>query len=175
MACVAASRLAKRDMDRADHPVTPAVRVLREKRIAFEPHVYDYKEHGGTRHSAKELKVDEHEVIKTLVMETDAREPLIVLMHGDWEVSTKSLARALGVKTVTPCDPAIAQKHTGYQVGGTSPFGTRKPLPVYVEKTIFDLPMIYINGGKRGFLVAIHPNELRRALTVSEVNVRIGE
>jgi Cys-tRNA(Pro) deacylase len=107
-------------------------------------------------------------------METDSGAPLIVLMHGDCEVSTKSLARTLGVKTVSPCDPAIAQKHTGYQVGGTSPFGTRKPLTVYAEKTIFELAMIYINGGKRGFLVAIHSNDLRRALTISEVNVKIG-
>ena len=161
-------------MDRASYPVTPAVRVLREKKIAFEPHLYAYKLHGGTRHSAEELEVDEHAVIKTLVMETDSSEPLIVLMHGDCEVSTKALARTLGVKTVSPCDPGIAQKHTGYQVGGTSPFGTRKQLTVYAEKTIFDLATIYINGGKRGFLVAIHPNDLRRALTVSEVNVGIG-
>jgi Cys-tRNA(Pro) deacylase len=161
-------------MDKGNYPVTPAVRVLREKRIAFEPHIYDYKGHGGTKHSAEELKVDEHAVIKTLVMETDSREPLIVLMHGDCEVSTKSLARTLGVKTVSPCDPAIAQRHTGYQVGGTSPFGTRKTLTVYAEKTIFDLATIYINGGKRGFLVAIHPNDLRRALPISEVNVKIG-
>ena len=160
-------------MDRADYPVTPAVRLLREKRIPFHPHLYDYREHGGTKRSAKELKVDEHAVIKTLVMETDTREPLIVLMHGDCEVSTKSLARSLGVKTVLPCDPAVAQKHTGYQVGGTSPFGTRKALPVYAEKTIFDLAMIYINGGKRGFLVAIDPSDLRRALTILEVNVKI--
>jgi len=161
-------------MDKANYPVTPAVRLLREKRIPFEPHLYDYKEHGGTRRSAEELKVDEHSVIKTLVMETDSREPLIVLMHGDCEVSTKSLARTLGVRTVSPCDPALAQKHTGYQVGGTSPFGTRKPLPVYVEKTIFDLPTIYINGGKRGFLVSIQPDVLRRALSSFEVNVKIG-
>jgi Cys-tRNA(Pro) deacylase len=161
-------------MDRANYPVTPAVRMLREKRIAFEPHLYDYKQHGGTKHSAEELRVDEHAVIKTLVMETDSREPLIVLMHGDCEVSTKSLARTLGVKTVSPCDPAIAQKHTGYQVGGTSPFGTRKPLTVYAEKTIFELAMIYINGGKRGFLVAIRPNDLRLALTISEVTVKIA-
>jgi Cys-tRNA(Pro) deacylase len=160
-------------MDKANYPVTPAVRLLRERKIAFEPRLYDYKEHGGTRRSAEELKVDEHAVIKTLVMETESRDPLIVLMHGDCEVSTKSLARALGVKTVTPCDPNIAQKHTGYQVGGTSPFGTRKPLPVYAEKSIFDLATIYINGGKRGFLVAIHPKDLARAITVSEVNVKI--
>ena len=160
-------------MDKANYPVTPAVRMLRGKRIVFESHLYAYEEHGGTRRSAEELQVDEHAVIKTLVMETDSREPLIVLMHGDREVSTKKLARTLGVKSVSPCDPGIAQKHTGYQVGGTSPFGTRKPLAVYVEKTIFDVPVIYINGGKRGFLVSIDSNELRRVLTISEVSVAI--
>jgi len=158
-------------MDKASYPVTPAVRLLREKRIAFEPHIYAYQERGGTRRSAEELGVDEHAVIKTLVMETDERQPLIVLMHGDREVSTRELARTLRVKSVSPCDPAIAQKHTGYQVGGTSPFGTRKPLPVYAEKTIFQLPTIYINGGKRGFLVSVDPNELRRVLKVIEVSV----
>ncbi|HZM88051.1 MAG TPA: Cys-tRNA(Pro) deacylase [Blastocatellia bacterium] len=158
-------------MDKASYPVTPAVRLLREKRIAFEPHIYAYQERGGTRRSAEELGVDEHAVIKTLVMETDERQPLIVLMHGDREVSTRELARTLRVKSVSPCDPAIAQKHTGYQVGGTSPFGTRKPLPVYAEKTIFQLPTIYINGGKRGFLVSVDPNELRRVLKVTEVSV----
>jgi Cys-tRNA(Pro) deacylase len=161
-------------MDKANYPVTPAVRLLREKRIVFEPHIYAYEEHGGTKRSAEELQVDEHAVIKTLVMETDSREPLIVLMHGDREVSTRELARMLGTKRVSPCDPDVAQKHTGYQIGGTSPFGTRKALPVYAEKTIFDLPVIYINGGKRGFLVSIDSNDLRRALTVLEVNVAIG-
>ena len=161
-------------MDKANYPVTPAVRLLREKRIVFEPLIYTYEEHGGTKRSAEELHVDEHAVIKTLVMQTDSREPLIVLMHGDREVSTRELARTLGVKRVSPCDPDVAQKHTGYQIGGTSPFGTRKALPVYAEKTIFDLRVIYINGGKRGFLVSIHSNDLRRALTVLEVNVAIG-
>jgi len=160
-------------MEKANYPVTPAVRLLREKGISFEPRLYSYEERGGTRRSAAELGVDEHSVIKTLVMETDSREPLIVLMHGDREVSTKELARTLGVKSVAPCDPGVAQKHTGYQVGGTSPFGARKSLPVYAEKTIFDLPLIYINGGKRGFLVSIHPNDLRRALAISEVTVAI--
>ena len=153
--------------------MTQAVRLLRDKNIGFEPHLYAYEERGGTKRSAEELQVDEHSVIKTLVMETDSRDPLIVLMHGDREVSTKELARVLGVKSVSPCDPAAAQKHTGYMVGGTSPFGTRKMLPVYVEKTIFDLTMIYINGGKRGFLVSLDPQYLRKALTVSEVNVAI--
>lgn len=154
--------------------MTPAVRVLRERKIFFKPHVYAYEDHGGTKRSAEQLNVDEHAVIKTLVMETDLHNPLIVLMHGDWEVSTKALARVLGVKSVAPCDPGIAQKHTGYQIGGTSPFGTRKPLSVYAENTIFDLPVIYINGGKRGFLVSIDPNDLRRALTISEINVGIS-
>ncbi len=160
-------------MDKPDYPVTPAVRLLRDKGIVFEPHLYAYEERGGTKRSAEALCVDEHAVIKTLVMETDSREPLIVLMHGDKEVSTKQLARTLGVKSVAPCDPAVAQKHTGYQVGGTSPFGTRKPIAVYAENTIFDLPVIYINGGKRGFLVSLCSADLRSALRISAVTVAI--
>lgn len=156
-----------------DYPVTPAVRVLRERKVAFEPHLYDYEERGGTRHSAESLGVDEHAVVKTLVFETDARKPLIVLMHGDREVSTKGLARRLGVKFVSPCDPQVAQKHTGYLIGGTSPFGTRAKLPVYAERTIFDLPRVYVNGGKRGFLVSIEPKVLREVLPVEEVEVGI--
>lgn len=162
-------------MGKADHPVTPAVRLLREKKVAFEPHLYEYKERGGTAHSAAALGVPEHAVVKTLVMETESREPLIVLMHGDREVSTRELARAMGVKNVHPCDPATAQKHTGYMVGGTSPFGTRKSLPVYAERTIFDLPKVYINGGKRGFLVSISPAALRDVLGPTEVEVAIKE
>jgi Cys-tRNA(Pro) deacylase len=158
-----------------DYPITPAVRLLRGKGVAFEPHLYDYVEHGGTRHSAEELGVDEHAVVKTLVMETDARKPLIVLMHGDREVSTKQLARSLGVKSIHPCDFAQAQKHTGYLVGGTSPLGTRAKLPVYAEQTIFDLPQIYINGGKRGFLVSIDPRVLRELIHLTEVSVAIGK
>jgi Cys-tRNA(Pro) deacylase len=161
-------------MDNVNYPMTPAIRALRQNKIAFNPHLYAYQEHGGTERSAEELGVEEHAVIKTLVMETDSREPLIVLMHGDREVSTKDLARRLGVKRVLPCDPAVAQRHTGYQVGGTSPFGTRKPLAVYAEKTIFAQPIIYINGGKRGFLVSIQPNDLKRALSVTEVEVAIN-
>ncbi len=157
------------------YPVTPAVRVLREKKVSFAPHLYEYEERGGTRASARELRVDEHAVVKTLVMETDDRRPLVVLMHGDREVSTKRLARTLGVKSVRPCDPAAAQKHTGYLVGGTSPFGTRTRLPVYVERTIFDLPKIYINGGKRGFLVEIEPKGLRVLSPLAEVEVGIGK
>jgi ybaK/ebsC protein len=160
-------------MSKADYPVTPAVRMLRDQKINFEPHLYDYQEHGGTARSAVELGVDEHSVVKTLVMETDQREPLIILMHGDREVSTKELARAINAKTVAPCKPDVAQKHTGYMVGGTSPFGTRRSLPVYVERTIFDLPKIYINGGKRGFLVSIDPQILKTALPVHEVAVAI--
>lgn len=156
-----------------DYPVTPAVRVLREKKVAFEPHLYEYEERGGTRRSADELGVEEHAVVKTLVMETEARKALVVLMHGDREVSTKQLARRLGVKSVQPCAPETAQKHTGYVVGGTSPFGTRARLPVYVERTIFELPKIYINGGKRGFLVSIEPRVLRDVLPVEEVEVAI--
>jgi Cys-tRNA(Pro) deacylase len=155
------------------YPMTQAVRLLRDRKIPFEPHLYAYEEKGGTRRSAEQLRVDEHSVIKTLVMETDTRDPLIVLMHGDREVSTKELARVLGVKSVSSCDPAVAQKHTGYMVGGTSPLGTRKAIPVYAEKTVFDLPMIYINGGKRGFLVSLDPNDLRKALTISQVSVAI--
>jgi Cys-tRNA(Pro) deacylase len=160
-------------MQRAGYPITPAVRVLRENKIEFEPHLYDYKEHGGTAHSAAELGVDEHIVIKTLVMETESRTPLIALMHGDREVSTKELARTLSVKSVLPCEPSTAQKHTGYQVGGTSPLGTRKKLPVFAEETIFELSNIYINGGKRGFLVSVDPNDLKRVLPITVVSVGI--
>ncbi len=156
-----------------NYPVTPAVRLLREKSVAFEPRLYDYEERGGTRHSAESLGVDEHAVVKTLVMETDARKPLVVLMHGDCEVSTKNLARTLNVKSVSPCDPATAQKHTGYMVGGTSPFGTKARMPVYVERTIFELPKIYINGGKRGFLIEIEPKDLRILAPLEEVEVAI--
>lgn len=162
-------------MPKPDHPITPAIRMLREKNIAFEPHLYEYKEHGGTRASAQALGVDEHCVIKTIILETDTRAPLIVLMHGDREVSTKTLARLLGVKVVSPSDPATVQKNTGYLVGGVSPFGTRKVMPVYAEKTIFDLPEIYINGGKRGFLVEINPADLRAAFKVEEVEVAIEQ
>jgi Cys-tRNA(Pro) deacylase len=161
-------------MAKADYPITQGVRFLRDKKIAFEPRLYDYQEKGGTRHSSEELGVDEHNVVKTLVMQDESRQAFIVLMHGDCEVSTKQLARTLGVKNVKPCDPNMAQKHTGYLVGGTSPFGTKTQLPVYVEKTIFALPKIYINGGKRGFLVEINPQDLRSALNITEVEVAIS-
>ncbi len=139
---------------------TPATQFLRKASIVFTEHPYDYEEQGGTKVSARELGVDEHAVVKTLVMQNEAAKPLIVLMHGDCTVSTKNLARQIGCKSVAPCAPEIAQKHSGYLVGGTSPFGTKKRLPIYVEKTILDLPKIYINGGKRGYLVGIDPNVL---------------
>ncbi|MBX7219895.1 MAG: Cys-tRNA(Pro) deacylase [Blastocatellia bacterium] len=160
-------------MEKNSYPVTPAVRFLREKKVLFAPHQYEYVERGGTKHSAESLGVSEHSVIKTLVLETEAKKPLLVLMHGDAEVSTKQLARLIGAKSVTPCTPETATKHTGYLVGGTSPFGTRQSLPVYAEATIFQLDPIYINGGKRGFLVSLAPAELKRVLPVTEVSVAI--
>ncbi len=141
------------------------MRVLREHGVAFTEHSYDYVERGGTAVSARALGVPEHAVVKTLIMETDAKAPLIVLMHGDREVSTKSLARFLGVKSVAPCAPAVADRHSGYQVGGTSPFGTRRAMPVYMERTIAELPRIYVNGGRRGFLVGLAPADLIRVLS----------
>jgi len=158
----------------AVYPVTAAVRFLRERKILFEPFLYSYEAHGGTTHAASMLNLDEHAVVKTLVMETDEGTPLLVLMHGDREVSTKQLARVIGVKRVSPCNPDDASRHTGYLVGGTSPFGTRTPLPVYAESTIFTLPRIYLNGGKRGFLVAVGPEDIREALAVTAVSVAIA-
>lgn len=152
-----------------DYPVTPAVRLLREKKVEFEPHLYDYVERGGTAHSAEALGVDEHAVVKTLVMEAEGKRPFLVLMHGDREVSTKQLARIVGVKTITPCAPEVADRHSGYQVGGTSPFGIRKPMPVYVEESVLGLERIYINGGRRGYLVGISPAVLIRALGARSV------
>ncbi len=157
-----------------EYPITPAVRVLREKHIPFQPHLYEYEEHGGTKTSASALLVSEHNVIKTLVMQNDQKKPLLVLMHGDCEVSTKELARILQVKRIEPCDAVTAQKHTGYLFGGTSPFGTRSSIPVYAEQTIFQLETIYINGGKRGFLVQINPGDLKKILDVTEVRVAIA-
>ena len=144
---------------------TPAIHFLRQHNVPFTEHEYRYEERGGTAASARALGVDEHVVIKTLVMEDELKEPLIVLMHGDREVSTKKLARQIERKTVAPCAPDVAQRHTGYMVGGTSPFGTRKVLPIYLERTIADLDCIYVNGGRRGFLVALAPADLRRALS----------
>jgi len=154
-------------------PMTPAVRALKEARVPFTEHPYKYVEHGGTASFAREFGVDEHAVIKTLIMEDDAKKTLVVLMHGDREVSTKELARILGVKTVQPCTPETAERHSGYMVGGTSPFGLRKVLPIYMEQTILELPRIYINGGKRGFLVELDPKDLMRVLKPTPVRVGI--
>ena len=154
-----------------NYPITPAIRVLREKKIEFEPHVFDYVEKGGTRHSAEVLGVAEHSVIKTLIFETNEKKPLIVLQHGDFQVSTKELARLLTVKIVAPVAPEKAQKLTGYLVGGTSPFGTKTKMPVYAEATIFDLERIYINGGKRGFLISVRPAVLEQVLQIEKVAV----
>ena len=155
-----------------DFPVTQAVRFLREKKVEFVPHLYDYVEKGGARESARQLGIDVHSVIKTLVFESNERKPLVVLMHGDREVSTKSLARQLGVKAIEPVTPERATKLTGYLVGGTSPFGMKTRMPVYAERTIFGLDRIWINGGKRGFLVEIEPEALR-FLEASEIEVGI--
>ena len=149
---------------------TQATAWLKRARVEFTEHVYDYVDHGGTAESARQLGFDEHRVVKTLVMEDENARPLIVLMHGDRSVSTKSLARALGVKRVQPCAPAVAERHSGYQVGGTSPFGTRKRLPVYVEASILELPTILINGGRRGFLVEIAPAVLTAGLGARPVS-----
>jgi Cys-tRNA(Pro) deacylase len=143
---------------------TPATQFLRRHGVAFTEHVYDYVEHGGTAESARQLGVPEHEVVKTLVMQDDAAAPLIVLMHGDRQVSTKNLARSIGAKSVEPCKPEVAQRHTGYLVGGTSPFGTRKAMPVYVEAGVLALPRVLINGGRRGYLVGIEPGILSTLL-----------
>ena len=145
-------------------PVTAAVRMLRERGVDFSHHPYAYEDRGGTAVPASALGIAEHAVVKTLILEDDVKKPLIVLMHGDREVSTKNLARTLGVKAVTPCAPAVAERHSGYQVGGTSPFGTRRAMPVYLQRTVADLPRIYINGGRRGYLVGMAPAELIRVL-----------
>ena len=156
-------------------PSTSAVRLLKSKGIAYSSHFYKYEERGGTAVSARELNVPEHSVIKTLVMEDDKRAPLIVLMHGDRQVSTKSLARQIGARTISSCAPEVANKHSGYVVGGTSPFGTKKTMPVYVEGTILDLDEIYINGGSRGFLVSIAPKVLLSLLNPVIVEVAISD
>jgi Cys-tRNA(Pro) deacylase len=155
------------------HPVTMAVRALRAAKLDFTPHLYDWEPHGGTRASATSLGVDEHEVIKTLIFEDDARKPLCILMHGDREVSAKNLARQIGVKTCAPCAPEVADKHSGYQVGGTSPFGLRRAMPIYMEQTIAALPRLFINGGARGFLVELAPADLIRVLSPTAVDVAV--
>ena len=149
---------------------TPATQFLRRHGIVFTEHVYEYVEHGGTEESSRQLGVPEHQVIKTLVMHDERAQPLIVLMHGDKQVSTKNLARQIGAKSVEPCKPEVAQRHSGYLVGGTSPFGTKRTMPVYVEETVLALPRILINGGRRGFLVGIAPAVLTEQLQATPVN-----
>jgi len=160
-------------MSKEKFPTTPAILALKSQEADFTLHTYQYEERGGTKVSSQKLGVDEHRVIKTLIMEDETGKPLIILMHGDKEVSTKSLARFMGVKSVTPCNPAVAEKHTGYKVGGTSPFGTRKTLPVYMEQTITELPDILINAGSRGLLARIPTKEIVRILKPTLVNVAI--
>jgi Cys-tRNA(Pro) deacylase len=160
-------------MSRDKLPMTPAVRMLRSEAVSFTSHLYTYEERGGTAVSSRELSVSEHAVIKTLIMEDDARNPLVVLMHGDRQVSTRELARVIGARTVSPCAPDAAQRQSGYMVGGTSPFGTRRSMPVYMEESILELPKIYINGGKRGFLVGLDPREVLRLLKPTLVRVAI--
>lgn len=155
-------------------PSTNATRLLKQAGVAYTEHLYRYEEHGGTAVSARELGVAEHAVIKTLVMEDERAAPLIILMHGDREVSTKELARQIGAKAVQPCKPEVANRHSGYLVGGTSPFGTKKAMPIHAEATIFDLPRIYLNGGSRGFLVGLDPLDLERVLKLTRVSVAIS-
>ncbi|MEC4720162.1 Cys-tRNA(Pro) deacylase [Noviherbaspirillum sp. CPCC 100848] len=154
---------------------TPATQFLRRQGIAFTEHPYTYEEHGGTTVSARELGVDEHHVVKTLIMQDEAAKPLVVLMHGDRKVSTKNLARQIGCKSVEPCKPDVANRHSGYLIGGTSPFGTRKAMPVYVEESILALDKIYINGGRRGYLVGVDPNILTAVLSARAVNCALEE
>ncbi|RQP25020.1 Cys-tRNA(Pro) deacylase [Piscinibacter terrae] len=149
---------------------TPATQFLRQHGVSFTEHVYDYVEHGGTSESSRQLGVPEHQVVKTLVMQDERAQPLIVLMHGDKQVSTKNLARQIGAKSVEPCKPDVAQRHSGYMVGGTSPFGTKKEMPVYVEDTVLALPSICINGGRRGYLVGIAPSVLSELLKAKSVS-----
>ena len=162
-------------MGRDKVPATTAVRELRAHKVEFTDHLYEYEEKGGTAVSARELGVPEHAVVKTLVMEDEDKRPLVVLMHGDLKVSTRELARIIGVKAVSPCSPETANRHSGYIVGGTSPFGTRKKMPVYMEESILELPKVYINGGTRGYLVGISPEEVVRVLAPRMVKVGIRE
>ncbi len=154
-------------------PVTPAIRMLKQKKADYTPHQYDYEEKGGTAQTAAELSVEEHSVIKTLVIDGGEKDPFIILMHGDKEVSMKNLARELGIKTAQPASVDMASKATGYQFGGTSPFGTKKPLKIAAEKTIFSLDTIYINGGKQGFILGMKPHVLKDIFDIVEVEVAI--
>jgi Cys-tRNA(Pro) deacylase len=154
-------------------PETQATKYLRQCGVIYSSHLYEYEEHGGTNVSSSALNVDEHIVIKTLIMEDESAKPLIVLMHGDCKVSTKELARQAGCKKIEPCRPEVANRHTGFLVGGTSPFGTKKKMPVYIERSILDFPLIYINGGRRGYLISISPLELMRLLDPHLVDVAL--
>jgi len=154
---------------------TPATSFLAKNDVSYTEHEFEYLEHGGTSHSSSSLGVPEHQVVKTLIMENEKGEPLVVLMHGDRKVSTKELARQAGVKRIAPCKPEAATRHSGYLIGGTSPFGTRKPMPVYLERSVLGLPRIYINGGRRGYLLGMDPNELARVLSPTLVDVAIEE
>jgi Cys-tRNA(Pro) deacylase len=162
-------------MRRPSRSETPATRFLRAQGVAFSEHFYEYVEHGGTAVSSIALGVPEHAVVKTLVMEDETRKPLIVLMHGDRKVSTRNLARQAGCKRIEPASPEQAQRHSGYQVGGTSPFGTRKRMPVFLERSILELPRIYINGGRRGYLVGIAPGDLVRTLAPRLVDAALAD
>lgn len=149
---------------------TPATQALKRAGVAYSEHPYDYVDHGGTAESARQLGVPEHHVVKTLVMQDERAQPLIVLMHGDRQVSTKNLAREIGAKSVEPCKPEVAQRHSGYLVGGTSPFGLRKPMPIYVQASVLALPLVYLNGGRRGYLVGLSPQVLTEVLEARPVN-----
>ena len=162
-------------MSKKDHASeTAATQLLKRRAVIYSEHFYDYVENGGTTESARQLDVSEHQVVKTLVMEDDAAQPMIVLMHGDCQVSTKNLARQIGVKKIQNCKPDVAQRHSGYMVGGTSPFGTKKAMPVYVESTVLELPLIFINGGQRGYLVGLDPKVLVTLLGARPVQCAIG-
>ena len=161
--------------DKAHVSETPATQMLKAHKVAFTEHPYEYVEHGGTAESARQLGLDEHCVIKTLVMPDQDAKPLIVLMHGDCTVSTKNLARQIGAKSVEPCKPEVANRHSGYLVGGTSPFGTRKQMPVYIEQSILDLPRIAINGGRRGFLVQLDPRVCVELLSAKPVQCALAQ
>jgi Cys-tRNA(Pro) deacylase len=162
-------------MTATKYPVTLAIRALRAAQVSFEPQLYSWEAHGGTAASAVALGVDEHQVIKTLIFEDDRKQPLCVLMHGDREVSAKQLARLIGAKAVAPCRPDVADRHSGYQVGGTSPFGLRRKMPIYMQGSIASLPRMFINGGARGFLVAIAPKDAQRVLSPTLVDVAVDK
>ncbi|HLX23922.1 MAG TPA: aminoacyl-tRNA deacylase [Usitatibacter sp.] len=159
----------------AKRSVTPATAFLAKHGVAFTEHEFEYLEHGGTGHSSKMMGVPEHAVVKTLIMENEKGDPLVVLMHGDRKVSTKELARSAGVKKIAPCKPEVATRHSGYLIGGTSPFGTRKSMPVYLERSVLELPRIYINGGGRGYLLGMEPAVLTSLLSPVLVDVAIEE